>query len=47
MSAHFRPSFEQARRLGATNFHGTTNPTEALFWLSETKNFGERDIGSR
>lgn len=29
-----RPSVEQAKRLDATNFRGTTNPTEALFWLS-------------
>ena len=29
------PSAEQARRLGATSFHGTTDPTEAMVWLEE------------
>ena len=29
------PSAEQARRLGATSFHGTTYPTEAMVWLEE------------
>ena len=37
MSAPSQPSVEQARRLGVTSFYDTTDPTEALFWLSKTK----------
>ena len=37
MGASSRFLVEQARRLGATSFYDTTDPTEALFWLSKTK----------
>lgn len=37
MGALSRPSVEQAKRLGATSFHGTTDPTETLAWLFEIK----------
>lgn len=29
-----KPTVKQARRLGAVNFSGTTNPAEALTWLA-------------
>ncbi|KAF3443110.1 hypothetical protein FNV43_RR17031 [Rhamnella rubrinervis] len=35
ISAQFRPSVEQARRLGVTTFDGTTNPAEVLSWLAK------------
>ena len=44
MGAYSRPSVEQARRLGATNFNGTTDPVEALFWLSKTEKILEQGM---
>ncbi len=35
MTAQPRYSVEQAMRLGVVSFVGTTNPEDALFWLSE------------
>ena len=37
MGASSKLSIEQVRRLDATNFHGTTDSTKALFWLFETE----------
>ena len=44
MSAPSQPSVEQARRLGTTNFHGTTDPAKALFWLSKIEKILEEGM---